>query len=709
MNAIFETAPAAQDATTILVVDDDPVTRHTVCKVLKAAGYRTLEAENGSLALERFELEWVDMVLLDVLMPDMDGFSVCAALRKRADRERIPILMLTGLNDVGSVDRAFTAGASDFITKPINWSLLSQRVRYALRARATYLELRENQARLTRAQQIAKLGCWEADIGSSHAYVSEELRDILGLAPKHSAHDLDDLLRAVHTEDRARVEEAVSNAITRGTPFNIDHRVVRGDGTELIVQQQAAAMDNELGGGVRIMGTIQDISAHKKAEALVEYQANYDVLTGLPNRHRFGARLKRAVASAQAGGDGPAVLFLGLDRLNLIHDSLGHGAGDLLLQSVAERLRRLERRGHTVARFGSDVFALLLENAARADAPTEIAREVLDMMVQSHAIEGRDDLFVGASIGIACHDGAAPGADMLLKGADAAMHRARQEGGNRFCHHDPRMEAEARERLKLESQLRKAMERDELEVYYQPQVDARSGHVVGMEALLRWHHSQMGLVSPLKFIPLAEETGLIVPIGAWVLRTACRQAKEWHERDYGPLRLGVNLSAVQFARGDLVAEVAGILRETGFDPRYLELEVTEGMAMGDVERSIATLRALREIGVQVSLDDFGTGYSSLSYLQRLPIRTLKVDRSFVKDIDADGNNGALASAIIAMAHSLNLNVITEGVETEAQAEFVRQRGCHEIQGFLYSKPLPAEAFESHLLSALRRPRKRVAA
>ena len=428
----------------------------------------------------------------------------------------------------------------------------------------------------------------------------------------------------------------------------------------------------------------------------VSHLAYTDALTGLPNRPLFMDHLILALAQAARTGQKLAVFFIDLDRFKDINDSLGHSSGDMLLKSVAERLRHCVREGDTVARFGGDEFTLLVPKIDIIEDAAKIAQKIHETLKIPFGI-GERELFVTASIGISLYpaDGLDP--ETLVRNADTAMYRAKDSGRDNYQLYAPAMNARAIERLALENMLRRALENNELLLYYQPLIDTVTKQVVGLEALLRWQHPQLGLLSPAHFISTAEVSGLIVPIGQWVLEASCKQMKLWHKRIDPDLRVSVNLSARQFQQANLVEETGTILEKTRLRPNALELEITESNAMQNAENTIYTLRELKTLGVRIAMDDFGTGYSSLNYLKRFPIDTLKLDRSFIRDVVADVSDAAIVSAVISMAHSLHLEVVAEGVETEEQLSFLRKHNCDRIQGFLFSPPLPVDKVEAYLL------------
>lgn len=441
---------------------------------------------------------------------------------------------------------------------------------------------------------------------------------------------------------------------------------------------------------------LEELVRQRTAE--LNHLAYHDGLTDLPNRILFEDRLTQALILAEHNHQTLGVLFLSLDGLKNVHETLGRATGDRLLQSVAERLRISAHQGETVARFEGDEFALLLTQTGGTEGEhvVEVIFQINESLKLPFVVGGHE-LFITASIGITLYPDDGADAPTLLKNADAALYRAREQGGDNYQFYTADMNAKAMKRLTLESSLRRALERDEFEVHYQPVLDTHTRKIVGMEALLRWRHPELGLVQPAEFIPLAEATGMIVPIGEWVLRAACAQSKSWQEAGFAPLALAVNLSARQFQQQNLSEVVVLILQETGLNPRDLVLELTESSIMKNAESAVRTLGALKAMGVKIAIDDFGTGYSSLCYLKRLPIDTLKIDQSFVRDVPTDTDDAALVMAIITLAHNLRLKVVAEGVESEEQLSFLHLLRCDEWQGYLFSKPLPVEAFEGLLL------------
>jgi diguanylate cyclase (GGDEF)-like protein/PAS domain S-box-containing protein len=448
---------------------------------------------------------------------------------------------------------------------------------------------------------------------------------------------------------------------------------------------------NAEGAIINHLAIFSDISERKIAQERIQQLAHYDVLTGLPNRVLFSDRLEQAIISAQRNHTNIALLFLDIDRFKQINDTLGHGVGDRLLQNVGQRLLGCVREQDTVSRQGGDEFIVVLSDAGSAGAEL-VAQKILQSILQPYVIE-QHDLRITASIGIAIFPDHAQDSESLIKYADVAMYQAKESGRNCYLSFHPAMNESSYERLKLENALRGALERDELCVYYQAQVNLQDGRIVGCEALVRWLHPTLGMIYPDKFIPLAEETGLIVSINHWVLEQAIKQCRAWRDAGFNALTMSVNLSALQFRQHNLLQQVKGLLDKYELPPGVLDLELTEGILMQGVERTLATLHELSAMGVILSLDDFGTGYSSLSYLKRFPIQQLKIDQSFVRDVITDASDATMVRTIILMAHSLKLDVIAEGVETQEQAEFLMQSGCERAQGYHFRRPVTAEEFE----------------
>jgi diguanylate cyclase (GGDEF)-like protein/PAS domain S-box-containing protein len=500
----------------------------------------------------------------------------------------------------------------------------------------------------------------------------------------------------VKPEDR---EAAIAKLVERQSLTNYELCLRRKDGSLVWVLQNENLAEGPDGLLSVIEGTVIDISERKRAEEQVKHLAFHDPLTNLPNRLLFNDRLTLAVAQAHRHNQRLAVLFLDLDRFKTINDSLGHSVGDELLRQVAERIQEHVREGDTVARLGGDEFTLLVPGISAEEDAAKIARKICEAVHDPFWIDGRE-LFVTTSVGVSVYPSDGHDTETLVRNADSAMYRAKEQGRDNYQLYTPAMNAKAVERLSLESRLRQAIANDELELHFQPFIDLRTAELLGAEALVRWRHPELGLIPPMDFIPLAELSGLIVPIGEWVLRTACAEARKWHKKGFPHLTVSVNLSSRQFQQSDLVSQVSQALDESGLEADKLDLEITESNAMQNAEHSINTLWGLKRQGVRISMDDFGTGYSSLNYLKRFPIDRIKLDQSFVRDLPSDKDDAAIAMAVIAMGRSLELVVIAEGVETEEQLAFLKGQNCDQLQGFLLSRPLAADAFDRFLDDSL---------
>lgn len=545
--------------------------------------------------------------------------------------------------------------------------------------------LRASEANLAEAQRMAHLGSWELDHQQGTLHLSDELFRIMGYPPQAFQPTPEGILALIHPDDRGRMRGVLQSANVTGASTDLDFRLVRPDGTIRIVHQQAESLRDETGRLIKRIATVQDVTEQRALEAQLRHQAFHDPLTGLPNRTLFADRLGQALAHAHRVRKECAVCFVDLDRFKTINDSLGHAAGDQLLIAVAARLRGELREEDTLARLGGDEFAILLVEPVTLAAVEQVATRLLAALEPPVVVDGRD-LQVLASIGIALSTPTASTSEDLLRFADLALYRAKAVGGAGWEVFSPALNGAALARLELEHDLRQAMERGEFHLAYQPQIDLRSGQSTALEALLRWTHPMRGAVSPDEFIPLAEEIGLIVPLGHFVLRQACRQLREWQERypDVTAPHLAVNLSAREFRQPDLVAAVAAALADSGLLPGQLILEITETVAMEQLEESIVTLSALRALGVRLAIDDFGTGYSSLAYLQRLPVQCLKIDRAFSPEGE---RNRTIVQAVTTLAHGLGLAVTVEGLETAAQVAWARAVGCDHGQGYHFAPAL----------------------
>jgi len=690
----------------VLVADDDPVMRLLMLEMLDGVGLDAIEAKDGEQAVRLAGERSPDLILMDVEMPRMDGFAACRAIRDSANGATVPIVMVTGGDDLEAVTNAYEAGATDFVSKPINWPILGHRVLYVLRASDAIVRLR-----IADAQNRAVLAAIPDTffrMSREGIYLDYEPgRDHPGRARRGmqaQAYPADDcvgkhLAEVLPADIAERVLEQVELALRAQQVRSVEYELIRFGEAQHFEARLVATGSSE------VLGLVRDISERKRAEEQIRRLAYCDSLTGIPNRQAFLEMLERELQRSKIGNKKFAVLFMDLDAFKRINDTLGHNVGDQLLQLVSERLRETIRpsdllsRGDTpprapeetnLARLGGDEFTILIPDLERVEHALNVAHRVKDAMRRPFFIEG-NEIFVTASIGISLFPEDGDDCTSLLKFADTAMYHAKNCGKNNAKLYSSSLTMQIMSHVKLEVGLRKALQNDELYLLYQPQLDVRSNEIVGVEALVRWRHAERGIVSPTEFIPLAEETGLIVPIGEWVLRTACDQARAWQKLSRRPVRMAVNLSAKQFKDENLSQIVMSALQDTGLDPRLLELELTEGTLMDDAKATLATLEQLRGIGVYLSIDDFGTGYSSMNYLKRFDVRALKIDRSFISGLPQDSENAAITRAIIAMAHGLKMVVVAEGVETGEQLVMLEEYGCDLVQGFYLGRPAPAEA------------------
>ena len=696
----------------VLLVDDDEVNLLLTSVALRERGFTITEATSGEGAI-RILADWLpDVVVLDALMPGLDGFQTCRELRVLPGFESLPVLMLTGLDDDASITRAYEAGATDFFVKSTQWSLLAGRLRYLLRASRTRVELERSKSRLARAQDLARMGSFDWKRGGGGPLFSAEGLRVFGLGPGDSL-DFRALLRMLPEEERSAFVELLHDAMANSTVLATDLSAKLIDGRQRIVHIEAEPEFNEHGNLVGYTGIVQDVTDRRMAEDRIRHLANFDTLTGLPNRRQLIWRAERALEQGRRLNHQVALLLIDLDRFKVINDTLGHGAGDELLMEVSRRLRSCVRhsdqvlesslesmgaRSHrsleAVGRLGGDEFVALLPEVADERDAERVASRILDLM-REPIIVGGQECFVTASVGIALFPRDGTNVADLLRNSDVAMYSVKSAGRNAASLYHPMLAGQGREKIELESALHKAIERHELVLHYQPKVDVRAARMVGVEALMRWRRNGV-LVPPGDFIPLAEETGLITPLSEWAIREAARQARVWQDNFGFSESIAVNLPSRLFERTDLVEYIHNAVTTYGVPHHAIELEITETGLMKDLQNVIPSLHRLNEIGVEISIDDFGTGYSSLAYLTTLPISELKIDRSFVRDLGMTPQSSAVVTAIIALARSLGLRVVAEGVENLRQMEVLHRLGCGIMQGFLFSRPQPAEDIETWL-------------
>lgn len=691
-----------------LVVDDDITIRIAMRSVLESHNFCVTEAADGEEALALFEETRPDIIILDIEMPNLDGLSACAEIRNRANGKHLPILMSTGMDDEESINSAYEVGATDFIVKPITWPVFGHRVRYMLRSSQAIADFRQAEQLALRLGKVIESSSNEIFIADAETLLLKQVNASARKNLSYTAAELSEikLTDLMQTYDEEFISEMLSRLDGSNRPeafLNIDMQ--RKDGTSYPVEMRLQLSPGEEGN--LAVAIVQDITERKQNEDRMRQLAYYDSLTGLPNRALFTEQLEKMLEAAQHKEHKLAILFIDLDNFKRINDSLGHTIGDALLKEVSTRLLACVRQSDLVSRYvdsdteisvsrlGGDEFTIVLNRIEDTEVAALVAKRLLNALSRPVMLEGHE-IVITPSIGIAVAPLDSDNVENLLKHADTAMYYAKNNGKNNYQYYSSTMNAMGVQRLTLESELRKALKNNELVVYYQPQVDVQGGKIIGAEALVRWQHPKHGLVAPDYFIPLSEEMGIVVELGNQILTEACQQLKEWQDKGLELGKVAVNLSSLQFNQPDLIGKIQSTLSETGLSAQCLELELTESIIMNKLDSTIEILEELKNMGVSISVDDFGTGYSSLSYLKRFPLDELKIDKSFIVDIDTDTHNAGIVTAIVAMAKSLGLTLVAEGVETESQLKYIRSAGVATVQGFLFSKPLPAEEFEGLL-------------
>jgi diguanylate cyclase (GGDEF)-like protein/PAS domain S-box-containing protein len=684
----------------ILIVEDDPDIALLELRSLEKAGYKAVSVSKAEEAMSHIKQGGIDLIILDYdLSGGFTGLQFYEELKRKG--YRIPVIMVTASNNEVIIVKALRAGVRDFVSKSTEYlSYLPEAVGRALAQERAERALAKSEAELKRTASLL-LSTLEATADGLLVVDREEK------ITRFNQHFVDMWQLTKEVLDTDDGEQAIASVLEQlispekfigkikelsSKPLAQSYDILEfKDGRVVERFSKPQMLDGKPVGRV---WSFHDITERKRAEEKLRYMAHHDPLTLLPNRTLLHDRLSQMLIQAQRTGKLVALLFIDLDRFKAINDSLGHAVGDELLKAVATRLTGCVRESDTVARWGGDEFTIILTNIKEPLGAAKISEKILEALSRPFILG--PELYVTASIGITLYPSDGEDANSLFRNADAAMYRAKEHGKNRYDFYTAEMNSAAMERLAMENNLRHALERQELSLHYQPQIDLNSGCIIGVEALARWQTEDQEWISPAKFIPIAEETGLIGPIGEWVLKVACAQNQVWQEAGLPPIRMVVNLSGRQFKDKQLIETIRRILKETGLSPLYLGLELTETVIMQNAEATISALQELTQMGIQISVDDFGTGYSSLSYLKRFPLHILKIDPSFVREITLHSADAAIATSIVTLAHSLKLKVMAEGVETEAELSFLRRLGCDEMQGYYFSKPLPAEAMTALL-------------
>ena len=684
----------------VLIVDDVQVNIDVMVGMLRAE-HDCITALSGPEALGRLsEGPLPDLVLLDVMMPGMSGYEVCAEIKRSPLWRDLPVVYVTARNDPQSESEALQSGAVDFIHKPVNKDVLRARVRLHLALERQRRVLRESEERLRLAARAANFGVLELDLDRQTTFWSAETRRIFGLDLDQPAPAPADFTAFAHPEDAGLVRNAFERALDPSGTGALEsrHRIVRPDSSQRWVQCSGRAQFEGEGAqrrATRLHGVYLDVTAQEQARQQIDFLAFHDSLTSLPNRVLGLERLQQAIGSASRTQSQLAVLYLDLDKFKFVNDTHGHAMGDALLKSVAQRLSSCLRVEDTLCRLSGDEFMVVLPNVKSAVQVTHAVERILARHAQPFDLDGVQ-LITSVCLGVVFYPQDGLTGETLMRNADTALYEAKKAGPNSYRFFEPEMNANLVRYVQTREALALAIDRGEFELHYQPQVSLADGRVVGVEALIRWRRPGHGLLPPLAFISAAEETGLIAPIGRWVLHAACQQAVAWRRAGWQDFSIAVNLSAVQFRQGLVERDVTAALEHSGLDPSQLELELTESILLQSDDSVMDTIHRWKQRGIRLSIDDFGTGYSSLAYLKRLNVDKLKIDRSFVTNLRQDDQDQAIVRAMLQIARSLSLRTVAEGIEDAGVAEQLRTMGCDEVQGYLYARPKSAEELEQWL-------------
>ncbi len=673
----------------ILLIEDNPGDTDLINEmVLERADLELISADRLLDGLTCLKEHQVSLILLDLSLPDSSGIGTFTKMHKMVPE--IPIVVLTGTNNEEVGLSAVAAGAQDYLIKGrVDSQLLFRTISYAIERKRFERALGESEEKLRSVVEAVREVIFHIDQQGNITLLNAAWKRILGHPIESSVGK--PLHEFIHHKDREHCQELFDRLLRQEhDSFRFEARFSKDNESRVWMEVDIVPNFDGRGNVIGVAGTLSDISERKKNEERLVYMATHDDLTGLPNRNMFEDRLNQAMGQAARAEKMVGVLFLDLDQFKMVNDSIGHDQGDILLQIIASKLQETVRSIDTVARLGGDEFVVVLSDLENDLQAMVIANKIMKLFDQPVFLKGQE-FYVGGSIGIAIYPRDGEYITQLLSNADAAMYRSKELGRKQICFYSPEMNDKLLGQLTLENDLRRAIKKEEFEVYYQPKLSLATGKIVGFEALLRWHDPMKRLLKTNELITMAESSDLILDIGSWVLRTACKELVRWREMGYTDLTMAVNLSLRQFWQNNLAQSVLDILLETGMESDKLELEITESHVMRNSDETIDTLRKLNGMGITLSIDDFGTGYSSLSYLKRLPIHALKIDQMFVKDITGDQDAAAITQSIIALAHTMNLHVIAEGVETESQHKLLNLWHCDLMQGYLFSKPLPPVA------------------
>jgi len=697
---------AEQKPARLLLVDDKQELLTSLYHLVTLHGYEADQALGGEAAMSALQEDNYDVVLLDLIMPGISGHDILDYVAR--EKLRCKIIVVSGDSSFSGVKHALHCGAFDFVKKPYEAAQLIATMETALRQVRLEYEHEAMESQVKESEELHRFIVnsspdlvYMLDRNGCFSFLNDRVASLLGytkqeLLGKHYSELIDDddmqaasnLFNERRTGDRAarNVEVRLKSKILDRRRGMLRTQSVWAEVTAMGIYSDSKERNRESFAGT--YGTARDISERKQAQEVINFQAYHDLLTHLPNRALLKDRLNLAITHARRNKRKLAAMFLDLDRFKLVNDTLGHTMGDRLLKAVANRLLSCLRKGDTLSRFGGDEFTLLLPEVRTRDDVVVIAEKILDRLNEAFVIDGHE-LFVGASIGIAMYPEAGDNGEALIQNADIAMYHVKGRGKNGYQFFSDEMNHQFSSRLNLERELRNGLIQGEFEVFYQPQVCLENGAITGVEALVRWRHGRRGMIDPGEFLPLAEETGLVLQIDEFVQQQAFHDVAAWHRAGLGDISLSVNLTAQQMEQDSFVDRFLGSLSASGLEPERVKLEITENTLMQDMEVIIPKLKAIRQVGVCIAIDDFGTGYSSLSYLHQFPINTLKIDRTFVGDIRSDRGDASIIDAIVAMARGLHLELVAEGVENRTQLDYLREQGCEEVQGYIFSPAVPA--------------------
>lgn len=687
----------------ILIIDDDPTQLVLISTFLTNNNYKVTTVDSGDKALSFCRSHTPDLILLDLVMPDMDGIETCSRLKLLPLLKHTPIVVITGHTESERIIDSFEAGAIDFLTKPLDLLILSKKVEYILRNIVIDSRLDQKQQELFEVQKQARIGTVRINLDEQSIVLTTSCFYEMGFKNQDNVYSFSEFLDHIHDDDKDHVFHTLANTLKNNEDHILEYRFITDTNEELIFYQQCEFIEDIDNQTYYLFGSFQDVTKYRHVSDNLNYSLDHDKLTNLSNQNSFLKQVEHVLTSPPENSLF-AVLFVGLDHFSLINDQYGHAGGDIALKTIATRLKKYEYDGHIVSRFSGDIFSLLLKNIKNIDDCNLILDQIMSFIKKPIKLDV-NNIFLTASIGVSVFPLESDTSEQLLKSAEAAMMSSRHEGGDRYTYRTYDMNIETQRRLLVLKELRHALNRKQIHIYYQPQVDSINNTIIGMEALARWIHPDLGFISPDEFIPLAEETGLILQIGKHVLQIACEKTVHWKKLGFD-LEISVNVSPYQFSDPDFLQMVISTLSESALPANKLKVEITESMAIKDPTHTIDILNKLRSMNIATSMDDFGTGHSSLSQLQTLPLDTLKVDQAFVRCISQETDshdqttykNSAIASAIIVMAQSMGLNIVAEGVETQDQCQFLKGLNSTILQGYLFSRPLPADEFEELLIS-----------